>query len=81
MNNPATYTDRLCINLKEIPALIQEHLLSEESILLPKQREAVQRTFDKISQENARAVAVIMPTGTGKMVIVARLIAAVNATA
>lgn len=72
--NPKLYSARLLENLRDIPFTINEHLLSGDSILKPKQKEAAQAAADKMFNEFKRALALIMPTGTGKTVILAQML-------
>jgi type I site-specific restriction endonuclease len=73
------YPERLIQNMTDLSDTIQQHLLNKESILRPKQREAISETIRKIQEEKSRAVAMIMPTATGKMVIVSRMLAGLTA--
>jgi superfamily II DNA or RNA helicase/predicted DNA-binding protein YlxM (UPF0122 family) len=72
------YSSRLLANLQEMPYAVFEHLLSSNSVLRPKQREASEVTAQMILEEQLRAIALIMPTSTGKTVILAQLIAALH---
>jgi len=72
-----TASDRLAENMANIPAIIRHHLLTNESVLKPKQKEAVSAAISKIDGNGHQAVAMVMPTATGKMVIVARMLAAI----
>ena len=72
--NPKLYTPRLLQNLEDIPHTILEHLL-DDSILKEKQQEAAEHAAFKMLDEFKRAIALIMPTGTGKTVILARMLA------
>lgn len=71
--HPETHSPRLLENLSDIPFAINEHLLSGESILRPKQKEAVGVVSERFFS-GVRALAMIMPTGTGKTVIIAQML-------
>ncbi|MBN8854696.1 MAG: hypothetical protein BGO55_20685 [Sphingobacteriales bacterium 50-39] len=70
-------TSQLIENLQDIPLAIQEGQ-SKDFILKPKQKEALGKTAQKILRDGCRAAAIVLPTATGKMVTVARMIAAVE---
>lgn len=63
----------------DIPNSINQHLLTNETVLRQKQKEAVANAMGKIVSQGKRAVAMIMPTATGKMVIIARMLAGIFA--